>query len=112
MISQGIDDIDYLRAYMSEPEIDPAKAALIVVDMRDTTGHRDGALGRRMASERSNTTTASIESQSRWYPIPHGARPDPRGGPQTFFLNEHGRRPSHNYVRAVFAQSTFISASQ
>ncbi len=57
MSSEGIDDTDYIRAYMAAREIDPGKAALVVVDMQYATGHRDGALGRRMAEERSNATS-------------------------------------------------------
>ena len=57
MTEQGIDDTDYIRAYMAEREVDPARAVLVVVDMQYATGHRDGALGRRMASEGSNATT-------------------------------------------------------
>ncbi len=57
MASEGIDDTDYIHAYMSEREVVPARAALVVVDMQYATGHRDGALGRRMASAGSNATT-------------------------------------------------------
>ena len=54
MSTPGIDESDYIRAFMSERPVDFAEAALIVVDMQYATGHRDGALGRRMAAEGSN----------------------------------------------------------
>lgn len=54
MATSGIDQTDYIKAYMDERPIDFGRAVLIVVDMQYATGHRDGALGRRMAEERSN----------------------------------------------------------
>ncbi len=47
---------DYIQDYMTAPVADLAKAALVVVDMQYATGHRDGALGRRMRAERWNLT--------------------------------------------------------
>jgi nicotinamidase-related amidase len=47
-------DNDYIQAFMTERTPDFAHAALIVVDMQYATGHRDGALGRRLAAEGSN----------------------------------------------------------
>lgn len=47
-------DNDYIQAFMTEREADFSRAALIVVDMQYATGHRDGALGRRLAAEGSN----------------------------------------------------------
>ncbi len=54
MPSSGIDEADYIRAFMTERPVDFARAALIVVDMQYATGHREGALGRRLAEEGSN----------------------------------------------------------
>ncbi len=54
MATSGIDETDYIKAYMDERPIDFGRAALIVVDMQYATGHRDGALGRRMKAEGSN----------------------------------------------------------
>ena len=54
MSTTGIDEIDYIRAFMSERKVDPARAALVIVDMQYATGHRQGALGRRMLREGSN----------------------------------------------------------
>ena len=47
---------DYIQDYMTERAPVLAKAALVVVDMQYATGHRTGALGRRMVAERSNLT--------------------------------------------------------
>ncbi|MBT3535259.1 MAG: cysteine hydrolase [Rhodospirillaceae bacterium] len=47
-------DNDYIQAFMTERAPDFSRAALIVVDMQYATGHRDGALGRRLAAEGSN----------------------------------------------------------
>ncbi len=47
---------DYIQDYMSAPAVELARAALVVVDMQYASGHRDGALGRRMRAERSNLT--------------------------------------------------------
>lgn len=54
MATSGIDQTDYIKAYMDERPIDFGRAVLIVVDMQYATGHRDGALGRRMKEEGSN----------------------------------------------------------
>ena len=51
-----IDEVDYIRAFMTERAVDVARAALVVVDMQHATGHREGALGRRMIREGSNVT--------------------------------------------------------
>ncbi len=42
---------DYIAAFMSERPITPDKAILLVVDMQYATGHRTGALARRMEAE-------------------------------------------------------------
>ncbi len=47
---------DYIRDFMTEPEIDPGAAALVIIDMQYATGSRQGALGRRMKAEGSNVT--------------------------------------------------------
>lgn len=61
MASAGIDETDYIRAFMSERDVDPARAVLVVVDMQYATGHRRGALGRRMLREGSNATSYRFE---------------------------------------------------
>ena len=47
---------DYIRDFMTEPVVDPAQAALVIIDMQYATGSRQGALGRRMKAEGSNVT--------------------------------------------------------
>ena len=54
MPTPGIDEADYIQAFMPKRPIEFFRAALIVVDMQYATGHRDGALGRRLAAEGSN----------------------------------------------------------
>ena len=54
MPTPGIDEADYIQAFMTKRPIEFSRAALIVVDMQYATGHRDGALGRRLAAEGSN----------------------------------------------------------
>ena len=54
MPSGRIDEADYIREFMIERPVDFSRAALVVVDMQYATGHREGALGRRMAAEGSN----------------------------------------------------------
>jgi nicotinamidase-related amidase len=45
---------DYIRDYMSEPVIDAAGAALIIIDMQYATGSRQGALGRTLKAQGSS----------------------------------------------------------
>ncbi|MDP6831445.1 MAG: isochorismatase family cysteine hydrolase [Alphaproteobacteria bacterium] len=52
--SPGSRDDDYIQAFMNHPAPAFERAALVVVDMQYATGHRDGALGRRLAAEGSN----------------------------------------------------------
>ena len=47
-------DGDYIQAFMAHPAPDFDRAILIVVDMQYATGHRSGALGRRLTAEGSN----------------------------------------------------------
>ncbi len=54
MAASDADQSDYIKALMEERPVDFGRAALIVVDMQYATGHRDGALGRRLAAEGSN----------------------------------------------------------
>ncbi len=61
MPSEGIDEVDYIRAFMSERQVEVGRAALVVVDMQYATGHRQGALGRRMLREGSNATNYRFE---------------------------------------------------
>jgi hypothetical protein len=52
MTKPQIDEADYIKAFMSERPVELARAALIVIDMQYATGHRDGALGRRLTEGR------------------------------------------------------------
>ena len=45
---------DYIRDYMSEPVIDAASAALVIIDMQYATGSRQGALGRSLKEKGSS----------------------------------------------------------
>lgn len=45
---------DYIRDFMSEPVIDAAGAALVIIDMQYATGSRQGALGRTLQAQGSN----------------------------------------------------------
>ena len=45
---------DYIQAFMIKRAPNFSRAALVIVDMQYATGHRDGALGRRLAAEGSN----------------------------------------------------------
>lgn len=47
---------DYIQAYMTTRAPNRATAALVIVDMQYASGHREGALGRRMRDEGSNLT--------------------------------------------------------
>ncbi len=47
---------DYIQDYMTARPANLAKSALVIVDMQYASGHRKGALGRRMRDERSNLT--------------------------------------------------------
>ena len=61
MPAPGIDDTDYIKAFMAEREVDFSRAVLVVVDMQYATGHPEGALGRRMLREGSNATNYRFE---------------------------------------------------
>ena len=47
---------DYVQAFMTDRPVEPARAALIVVDMQYATGHRDGILAQKMKAEGKATT--------------------------------------------------------
>lgn len=52
---------DYVQAFTTDRPVDPARAALVIVDMQYATGHRDGALARRMKAEGKGTTDWRFE---------------------------------------------------
>ncbi|GAG27218.1 unnamed protein product, partial [marine sediment metagenome] len=47
---------DYIQDYMTARPANLAESALVIIDMQYASGHRKGALGRRMHDERSNLT--------------------------------------------------------
>ncbi len=49
---------DYIAAFMAERAIEPDKTALVIIDMQYATGHRTGALARRMEAEGTWSTVA------------------------------------------------------
>jgi biuret amidohydrolase len=49
---------DYAKAFMSDHVADPARAALVIVDMQYATGHPTGPLAQKMAAEGTVAITA------------------------------------------------------
>jgi len=45
---------DYIRDFMAVRAVEPARAALLIIDMQNASGARDGALGRRLRAEGSS----------------------------------------------------------
>lgn len=45
---------DYIRDFMAERAVEPARSALLIIDMQNASGARDGALGRRLRAEGSS----------------------------------------------------------
>ena len=45
---------DYITAYMTERKVEPARAALLIIDMQYATGSRQGALGQKLLAEGSS----------------------------------------------------------
>ncbi|MDF1790733.1 MAG: cysteine hydrolase [Thalassobaculaceae bacterium] len=56
MTTDGIDNVDYIRAFMTERPVVFERSALVIVDMQNASGARSGALGRRMQKEGSTST--------------------------------------------------------
>ncbi len=86
---------DYIREYMTERTPDLAKAALVIVDMQYTSGHRDGALGRRMREERSNLTDYRFDRIERLV-IPNILRLAPvfrTGVGEVVYITQGSERP-------------------
>jgi nicotinamidase-related amidase len=50
--------LDYVHAFMTPRPTNPARSALVVVDMQYATGHPSGGLAQRMAAEGKPETTA------------------------------------------------------
>ena len=47
---------DYVQDFMTERPVEPARSALVIVDMQYATGHRTGGLATKMAAEGSTVT--------------------------------------------------------
>ena len=56
---------DYIRAFTVERKPDPARSALVIIDMQYATGSRQGALGRRLKAQRSATADYRFERIER-----------------------------------------------
>ena len=64
---------DYIRAYMAERAVDPSKAALVIVDMQNATGSRQGALARKLQAEGSHVGDYRFDRIERLV-LPHTLR--------------------------------------
>ena len=89
------DPTDYIQYYMTERAPVLARSALVIIDMQYATGHRTGALGRRMVAERSNLTDYRfdrIEGQV----VPNIRRMAPvfrSGGGEVLYITQGAERP-------------------
>jgi nicotinamidase-related amidase len=52
---------DYVKQFNAERVTDPARSALVIVDMQYATGHRSGALSRKMQAEGNSVTDWRFE---------------------------------------------------
>lgn len=64
---------DYIRAFTVERAPDPARAALVIIDMQYATGSRVGALGRRLKAQGSTTADYRFERIERFV-VPNALR--------------------------------------
>jgi len=86
---------DYIQDYMTVRPANPAKSALVIVDMQHATGHRNGALGRRMRDERSNLTDYRFDRIEQLV-IPNILRLAPvlrAGGGDVVYITQGAERP-------------------
>lgn len=86
---------DYIQDYMTARTPDRTKAALVIVDMQYASGHREGALGRRMRDERSNLTDYRFDRIERLV-IPNILRLGPvfrSGGGEVVYITQGAERP-------------------
>lgn len=85
---------DYIQDYMVARPAELAKAALMIVDMQYATGHRSGALGRRMAAEGSDLTDYRFDRIERLV-IPNIRRLAPvfrAGGGEVVYITQGAER--------------------
>jgi len=64
---------DYIRAFTVERKPDPARSALVLVDLQYATGSRQGALGRRLHAEGSSVADQRFERIERFV-LPNARR--------------------------------------
>ena len=64
---------DYIRAFTVERKPDPARSALVIIDMQHATGSRQGALGRRLKAQGSATADYRFERIERFV-VPNARR--------------------------------------
>ena len=72
-MSIDLEKQDYIRAFTTERAPDPARAALVIVDMQYATGSRQGALGRRLKAQGSTTADYRFERIERFV-VPNAQR--------------------------------------
>jgi len=64
---------DYIRAFTVERTPDPARSALVIIDMQYATGSRQGALGRRLQAQGSTAAGYRFDRIERFV-IPNAMR--------------------------------------
>ncbi|MBY0438441.1 MAG: cysteine hydrolase [Burkholderiales bacterium] len=64
---------DYIGAYAARIAPDPAQAALVLIDMQYATGARSGALGRKLAAQRSTVGDYRFDRIERFV-VPNAQR--------------------------------------
>ena len=72
-MSIDLEKQDYIRAFTIERTPDPARAALVIIDMQYATGSRQGALGRRLQAQGSTTADYRFERIERFV-VPNALR--------------------------------------
>jgi nicotinamidase-related amidase len=109
---------DYIQEYMTARPADRATSALVVVDMQNASGDRQGALGRRMLAERSNLTEYRFERIEKMV-IPNILRMAPlfrAGGGEVIYITQGAERadcadaPPH--MRKFYASTENIVGSR
>jgi len=86
---------DYIQDYMTVRAADLTSAALVIVDMQYATGHRTGALGRRMTAEGSDLTDYRFDRIERQV-VPNILRLAPifrSGGGEVVYITQGAERP-------------------
>jgi len=85
---------DYIQDYMTVRFADLTGAALVIVDMQYATGHRSGALGRRMTAEGSDLTDYRFDRIERQV-VPNILRLAPifrSGGGEVIYITQGAER--------------------